>query len=122
MNPLDLNAPLSTLVHSQVNKLILRRPIRDGQDLLNVLHQFPNVFILVLNLPLTNSKYYLFHILDNNNTHLPNLLCLHIYGGEWKLWSGKPLEWLITYTPLKYRSTPFYTTFNYDTKGLIIWL
>jgi hypothetical protein len=117
-----LNVPLSTLVHSQVNKLILRRQIHDEQDLLNVLHQFPNVFILSLNLPSTNSKDYLFHILHNSNACLPNLICLHIYGGESQLWSAEPLEWLITYTPLKYRSTPFFTIFDDRVKRLIIWL
>ncbi len=117
-----MNAPLSLLVHSQVNKLILRRSIRDEQDLLNVLHQFSNVRILSLNLPLTNSKDYLFHILHNNNARLPHLICLHIYGGESALWSETPFEWLIKHTPLKYRSTPFHTAFDHLMKRLIIWL
>jgi hypothetical protein len=117
-----LNVPLSPIVHSQVNKFILKRRIRDEQDLLNILHQFPNLRFLSLDLPTTNSKDYLFHIFQNNNARLPHLISLEVYGGEYASWFLKPFEWLIIYTPLKYRSTPFYTIYYHQTKRLIIWL
>ncbi len=117
-----MNAPVSTLVHNHVYKFILRRSIRDEQDLLNVLHQFPNIRFLSLTLPSTDSKGYLFHIFHNNNARLPHLICLQVYGGQASSWSTRPFEWLIKYTPLKYRSTLFYTTYCGRTKRLIIWL
>lgn len=114
-----MNAPLSTLVHNQINKFILKRPIHDEQDLLNVLHQFPNVRLLSLTFPRTNLKDYLFHIFHNNNASLPRLICLQVYGVEYM---KEPFEWLITHTPLKYRSTSFNVTYCISESRLIIWL
>ncbi|CAF4070998.1 unnamed protein product [Rotaria magnacalcarata] len=120
-NPLALNAPFSTVVHGQVHKLNLFRSLHDEQELLNVLHQFPNLRFLSIVLPSRNSKECLMNIFDVDNVGLSHLVCLQARNGDAHLWKEAPFEWLITYTHLKYRSNPFHVNFS-ERKGLIVWL
>ncbi|CAF3161638.1 unnamed protein product [Rotaria socialis] len=119
--PLALNAPFSTLVHGQVHKFNLFRPLRDEQELLNVLHQFPNLRFLSIVLPSRNSKECLINIFDVDNVGLSRLVCLQARNGDAHLWKEAPFEWLIIYTHLKYRLNPFHVNFS-ERKGLVVWL
>ncbi|CAM4977271.1 unnamed protein product [Rotaria socialis] len=119
--PLALNAPFSTLVHGQVHKFNLFRPLRDEQELLNVLHQFPNLRFLSIVLPSRNSKECLINIFDVDNVGLSRLVCLQARKEDAHLWKEAPFEWLIIYTRLKYRLNPFHVNFS-ERKGLVVWL
>ncbi len=101
-------------------KLTLNRPIHNEQDLLNILHQFPNLRFLSINLPSTILKECLYYIFHNNNARLPHLICLQVYGDGWLMTPDD--EWLTTYTPLKYRSIPFHAEFRHYEDRLIVWL
>jgi len=108
-------------MHGQVHKLNLFRPLRDKQDLLDVLHQFPNLRFLSITLPLMNSKECLIDIFDAENVRLSHPVCLQPRDGEVHLWNKVPLEWLTAYTHLKYRLTLFHVSFC-ERQGLVIWL
>ncbi len=116
-----LNAPISTLVHNQIYRLIIARPIRDEQDLSNLLHQFPNLRYLTITLPAFDSHMCLANIFHKKTARLPHLICLQAHGGAMNLWKEAPYEWLISNTDLKYSSTLFHATYN-ENDGLVIWL
>jgi len=118
---LALNAPISTLVHNQIYRLIIARPIRDEQDLSNLLHQFPNLCYLTITLPAIDSHTCLAYIFHNKTARLPHLLCLQACGGTTNLWQEAPYEWLISNTDLKYSSILFHVTYN-ENYGLVVWL
>jgi hypothetical protein len=112
---------VSTIVHDQVQRLMLARPIRDEADLIELLNQFASLRYLHITLPAVDTHICLTCLFKDRTARLPHLIRLRALGGASNLWHGEPFQWLINKTDLKHSSTPFHAVYN-ETDGLVIWL
>ena len=119
--PLDINAPIPTVVHGQIHRLKMARPIANEQDLNDLLQQFPNLRYLSITLPDIDSHLCLARIFFKKHVRLPHLICLQAHGEVKNLWSAAPYEWLISNTDLKYSFGLFHAAYN-EHDGLVVWL